>query len=659
MKKYKIRDFFKEIIIFTCFLFSVEVLFRVVDGFSILDYATLRIFLSSFCIATFFECLFSFVKSRRIREILLGFVLFLSSCYAIAQVGFHNFLGMYVSVGTSSQMSAVSNYVINFFASFKIEYYVLLLPYVFYLFFIFLKQKGFEKARFSFVSRFLGLITLFVSGFLFYVTLYVSFMQNPLQLVSNERLFVVPSNSSIVVNQFGTTMYAILDIKQTFWPAFIEEEIEEETEDEKETERVFDDTAWIKIIKEEQDSTMNTLNRYFRNRSITQPNEYTGFFEGKNLIVIMMESVNTVLENKKYFPNFNRMLQNGWYWENNYSPRNACATGDNEFSGMTSMYPLNTSCTVNVKKENTYFTSIFNHFNQMGYTTSSFHDLDSTYYARDIFHYNMGVSDYYDANRLGMDIDPSNYTEWPSDKEFMELSSEIFMNDDPFMVWMTTVTAHQPYDESSFYGDFYYDLFSNTNYSDNVKRYLSKTKVTDDALGVLLDNLEEHNLLEDTVIVLYGDHYPYGLSNEDVQSLFSYDVLDFYEIERTPFLIYNSELEKKVFQEKTFYMNIVPTLLNLFNADYDPRFYLGEDLFSSNYSSRVVFADGSWEDDIARYNAIDGSIVYFDEDKTYTVNEIQKINRDIDRKKEMSKLAISKNYFQYLEEKLEKNKNKN
>ena len=125
MKKYKIRDFFKEIIIFTCFLFSVEVLFRVVDGFSILDYATLRIFLSSFCIATFFECLFSFVKSRRIREILLGFVLFLSSCYAIAQVGFHNFLGMYVSVGTSSQMSAVSNYVINFFASFKIEYYVI------------------------------------------------------------------------------------------------------------------------------------------------------------------------------------------------------------------------------------------------------------------------------------------------------------------------------------------------------------------------------------------------------------------------------------------------------------------------------------------------------------------------------------------------------
>lgn len=165
--------------------------------------------------------------------------------------------------------------------------------------------------------------------------------------------------------------------------------------------------------------------------------------------------------------------------------------------------------------------------------------------------------------------------------------------------------------------------------------------------------LEEKDMLSDTVIVLYGDHYPYGLSNKDVALSVDYDIEDFFEIERTPFLIYNSELEPKIYKEKTFYMNILPTIANLFDLDYDPRFYMGEDLFDPNFSSRVVFQDGSWEDNIARYNAIDSSITYFDEEITYTIEEIQKINKDIYNKKAMSKLAIETNYFEYLEKKKE------
>ena len=127
------------------------------------------------------------------------------------------------------------------------------------------------------------------------------------------------------------------------------------------------------------------------------------------------------------------------------------------------------------------------------------------------------------------------------------------------------------------------------------------------------------------------------------------------EIEQTPFVIYNSELEPKVFTEKTSYMNILPTLANLFNLDYDPRFYLGEDLFSEDFSDRVVFADSSWEDAIARYDAGSGTITYFG-DETYSTRELQAINTEIYQKKEMSKLAIMNNYFDYLEKKLEDKK---
>ena len=267
----------------------------------------------------------------------------------------------------------------------------------------------------------------------------------------------------------------------------------------------------------------------------------------------------------------------------------------------------------------------------------------------------MGSETYYDGNRLGIDFDSSNYNEWPSDVDFIEKASDIFSEDEPFMAWLTTVSAHQPYDSSSVLGDKYFSLFDNTDYTDTLKRYMSKLKVTDDALGRLLDILEAKGILEDTVIVLYGDHYPYGLVDSDVQAAVDFDVEEFYEIEQTPFVIYNSELEPKVFTEKTSYMNILPTLANLFNLDYDPRFYLGEDLFSEDFSDRVVFADSSWEDAIARYDAGSGTITYFG-DETYSTRELQAINTEIYQKKEMSKLAIMNNYFDYLEKKLEDKK---
>ncbi len=653
MKKYKNSVLILESIFLTFFFFGIELIFRVVENFSIFDFATLRIFFSCAFISILLEFFLSFLRKQKTRIIIQEIFLFLVTIYAFAQAGFKNFLGLYVSVGTSGQVSAVKSYIVNFLTSFPIEYYLIWIPFILYSIFVFLKKKGIKKAKFTWTSRLFTFLAslFFFFGYLF--TLILPFMQNKLQLIPNKTLFLVPTNSSIAVNQFGVSIYGLIDVRHNFFPIELPSEDFEKNNQNENQLREIDDSLWLQIIKSEKNSSKNTLNRYFQSRVITQPNDYTGYFEGKNVIVIMMESINNVIENKEYFPNFSKMLEHGWYWENNYSPRNACATGDNEFSGMTSLYPINTSCTVNITPDNTYFTSIFNQFKNKGYYASSYHDLDSAYYPREIFHKNMGSEAYYDGHDLGLDFDSSNYLEWPSDVEFIELASEIFTKNTPFVSWLTTVTAHQPYDESSIYGDYYYDLFEDTDYPDTLKRYLSKAKITDDALGKLMNLLEEKDMLSDTVIVLYGDHYPYGLSNKDVALSVDYDIEDFFEIERTPFLIYNSELEPKIYKEKTFYMNILPTIANLFDLDYDPRFYMGEDLFDPNFSSRVVFQDGSWEDNIARYNAIDSSITYFDEEITYTIEEIQKINKDIYNKKAMSKLAIETNYFEYLEKKKE------
>ena len=217
------------------------------------------------------------------------------------------------------------------------------------------------------------------------------------------------------------------------------------------------------------------------------------------------------------------------------------------------------------------------------------------------------------------------------------------------MTFLTTVTSHQPYSNSSTYGDLYRDYFKGEGYSTVVSRYLSKLKVVDNAIGVMINKLTLANKLDDTLIVIMADHYPYGLNKTYVKEMIDYDLSD-YDIERTPFLIYNPSMTPNEFTQYTSYINLVPTLANLTGLNFDPRLYMGTDLLSSSYESRVVFADGSWKNETAYYNASTSKIKYYT-DVELTPEEIKNINTKVSLQIEMSSKAIKSNYFKYLKEK--------
>ena len=264
-----------------------------------------------------------------------------------------------------------------------------------------------RKNRRSAIIAILGTIILFL---FYYQTLSIPFMQNELQLESTKSLFKNPNNLNISVNQFGTSMCGILDIKSNFIKQEDNTLLEFGNEQEKTSEvtdytRIIDDTAWELLQKETTNANYKTLNNYFMSRNITDKNEYTGLFEGKNLIVIMLESVNEIFINPEYYPTFYKMYTEGFSWENNYSPRNSCATGNNEMSGMVSLFSINRICTANQYKNNKYDESIFGLFNKAGYTTSSYHNYDETYYFRSTIHKNMGSSAFYGVKDLKI-----NYT---------------------------------------------------------------------------------------------------------------------------------------------------------------------------------------------------------------------------------------------------------
>ena len=640
----------------------IEIIFRIIEQIPIIHYSSLRIFLGLNILALFFGYLLSFLPKiiAKVGNILLVLI---ASIYSVLELGFYNFLGVYASISTNTQLGAVTSYIKDFLGSFKWSYFLLFIPFILLvLYYILLDKKvnldlpKYKKTKIVILKKLIPVVLLLSFSVLYYGSLKVSFMQDKTEASSAYEIFLKPTNASLAIRNFGILGYGLLDIKEYFFPGDVTHTIEIDPDSIQSEAKItvqsaIDNDTWLGLIDEETDEELNTLNKYFISNEASTTNEYTGLLEGKNVIVIMVESGNDILLNEEYYPNIARLTKNGYTFVNNYSPRNVCSTGNNEMSAMISLYSINNNCTANVYQNNTYFESIFNLFKDANYNTNSFHDHYDEYYARDIIHKNMGSDAYYNAIDLDLDFKYS-YGSWASDEELMENYLEYLRDSDlskPFMSFITTVTSHQPYNGSG-YGKAYLDLFPE-EYPDELKYYMSKLKVVDNAIGILLEGLESLNILDDTVIVLFGDHYPYAIEPDTLNLELDYDATLDSNADQVPLIIYNSELEEKEFLQYTSYINLTPTLANLFNLKFDSRLYMGLDALSSEYDSLVIFPDGSWKNANAYYNASTSKISYYTKNM-YTDEEILAINSKVRLKLEMSSLAIRRNYFSYLNKSL-------
>jgi len=642
-------------------LFSGEIIFRFLSDGKILTLGTLRIFVEILILSSLFSFLINLCKHSLAKKILLGFVIFICGFYMCFQLGFNSFIGVYASLNASSQLGAVVDYIKDFFDSFKLEYFLTFIPFVLYIILLIIFRK--HKLTRSNIKKtaIMSLVLEVLCVSLYAGSILLPGLQNNLQLVSNKELFVTASNPAIAVDQFGTLGFFIIDLKTYLFPVEMNEveftEVKErEIAEITEYTRIIDDTAWKQVINEESNTTLKEISTYLINQDIPDKNEMTGIFKDKNVIYIMGESVNDIIaEYPQYYPNFAKILEHSYYYENNYSPRNSCATLNNEFSGMTSLYSIVNTCTASTYKSNVYPESLFNIYKNAGYITFSAHDYTEAYYPRPTVHKNMGSDQYYNVQKLGIKYS-SEYRNWANDDEFFAKILKIIdekqtTKDTKFMTWLTTVSSHQPYSVSSIQGDKYYDMTNGTGFPSDVRRFMSKLKIVDNALGILIEGLEKRGILEDTVIVFYGDHYPYGISKDNLNKVLSYNTKTDMNAEQVPFFIYNPSIEGTKKEEYTSYVNVLPTLANMFDLNYDPRYYVGQDLFSKDYQSIVVFADGSWKNEIAYYNASKNSIKYYSDTK-YTDEEIKNINKVVKDKISISNKIVKNDFFNDFNNKL-------
>lgn len=350
------------------------------------------------------------------------------------------------------------------------------------------------------------------------------------------------------------------------------------------------------------------MHEYFSNVKPTKKNKWTGRFEGKNLIWIVAEAFSDKMLDPERTPTLWKLSHEGIICDNFYTPLWGVSTSDGEYTTTTGLVPKSGVWSYSESSDNYMPFGFGNQFRKLGYRTMAFHDYLYTYYDRNLSHPNMGYEFYGMGNGLVLDeVMP------PSDLEMMEEVVPWFVYEDNFMVYMLTVSGHLNYSrEENAQADRHYEEVADLPYSEAVKCYLASQMELEAAMKSLMDQLEAAGKLEDTVIVLSADHYPYGLTDEEYSELFGHPVDPVFEIYENGLILWSADLEEPVHVDKyCSSLDVMPTLANLFGLEYDSRLMAGRDILSDE-PGLVIFSNYSFLTDQGAYDSTTDTFTMFD-----------------------------------------------
>lgn len=407
------------------------------------------------------------------------------------------------------------------------------------------------------------------------------------------------------------------------------------------------------------DEAYKSFREYYEVEEEKQTNKYTNLFEGKNVLVIHAESIQGFTMNLKFngeelTPNINKLANEGIYFSNFYSQESVGNSSDSEFTSLTSLLP-SSSGTVFMNYFNRDYETILKLLKEKDYYTFSMHGNKGDAWNRNVTYKYLGYDDFYYYTKdyeidetIGLGL---------SDKSFFRQSVEIIKNiDSENKNWYGTLvmlTNHTPFSDIENF-DYLVDYkTTDENGNEDVVPWLEGTKIgnylksvhyADEAIGELIDMLEESNMLDDTIIVLYGDH-DCKLKQSEFRKLYDSEYFesvlidkndtvgtidDFtYEINReVPFIIWSKDTigtkyNKKI-EEVMGMIDIMPTLSNMLGVK--PKYALGNDMFSID-ENVVVFPDGNWMTNKLYYNSSKGTFRQLDLDTSIDMEYIDKYNQ--------------------------------
>lgn len=379
------------------------------------------------------------------------------------------------------------------------------------------------------------------------------------------------------------------------------------------------------------DKNAKLFREYYATKVDTsKKNQYTDIFKGKNVIVIHAESIQNFVINTSFndipvSPTLNKLAKEGIYFNNFYAQDSIGTSSDTEFTFNTSLLPTS-SGTVFINYFDREYVSTEKLLKEQGYYTFSMHGNNGSFWNRKIMHADLGYDrmysypdDYVLDDKIGLGL---------SDESFFRQSipyiKDVAANNANFYGTLIMLSNHTPFSGaasvSSYEVNYKYQKYNElTKQNEEVispflentllGRYFKSVNYADTQLGVFLDNMDKEGLLENTVVLLYGDHdakirksefeyyYNYDPMTDSVKNkndpnyreVTNYD----YELNRTvPFIIWtkNKAYKKTVSKVMGMY-DALPTIGNMFG--FKNPYALGNDIFSID-ENVVIFPNGNW-----------------------------------------------------------------
>lgn len=345
------------------------------------------------------------------------------------------------------------------------------------------------------------------------------------------------------------------------------------------------------------------LNDFYAASEPTIKNEYTGMFEGYNLILITAESFSPWAVSEKYTPTLYKLVNEGFVFDNFYVPAfNNTTMG--EWMVCTGLLPngLGDICfQCSVGKDMSMCMGKI--LGGKGYSTFAYHNHTYSYYNRDETHPNMGYT--YKGYGNGLDVKKT----WPeSDLEMMQKSIGDYIDDEQFHAYYMTVSGHMNY---SFTGNSMSnknkDAVADMNDTEAMKAYVACNIELDKALEYLISELEARGIADKTVIAMACDHYPYALE-EELTAKIGEESEEWYGLYESNLIIWSGSMKEPIHVDKVCSsIDIIPTLCNLMGIEYDSRLYAGKDILSDS-PGLVIFSDMGFATDYCIYNATTGKV---------------------------------------------------
>lgn len=584
--------------------------------------------------------------NEKVNRIISYFILFFYTLITLAQIVYYNFydsIFSFFSLTTGTgQVMQFWQMILEVIARIWYVFALTLVPLILYYIF---NKKIFKFNKLRLKDILLNLVLLVFS----LTMILVEVTYDNKGVYSLNRLIYKTHAPMLTINKTGLWSMQIIDLYRYIFG--FEEEVEvstveeapEKIELEKEKEYNKIDIDFESLIEKESNSTVKNMHKYFSSVVPSEKNKYTGLFKDKNLIFITAEAFDTIAIDKDITPTLYKMANNSYIFTNYYQPLYPVSTSDGEYMNLISLIPKEGVWSFYKSSKISMPMGFGTMFKNEGYTSYGFHNHTYKYYDRHLSHPNIGLSYIGCGNGLEKKM---NCKRWPnSDYEMIEATTDYYLNDEkPFATYYMTVSGHLNY---NFYGNSMSarnkKKVKNLKYSDAIKAYYAAQIELDKAMELLLKKLEEKGVLDDTLIIMGPDHYPYGLTQKQMNEVSNIDRSDKFENYHTTLIMYNPSIEKTVIDKTISGLDLLPTIYNLYGIEFDSRLLMGRDIFSDS-EHIVILSDRSWITEAGRYNSVTRKFTKTTEEEIDD-DYIDRINSIVNNRFSMSALILDNNYY--------------